>query len=119
MRIQHKYLRNKHYRSKHWKRVRSWSHPFETICPYSGYGYGDYTTKEQVKNHFEWITKQARAIENGETHFTRLDSAPKWYRKQINRQRKAQERSAMAKIRNGDYDSEFPKFKPDAAWDYW
>jgi hypothetical protein len=37
----------------------------------------------------------------------------------MNKQRRAQERAALVRIRNGDYELETPKFKRDAARDYW
>lgn len=122
MRIPHKYLRNRHFRLKHWKRVRTKSHPFKTYTP--GYWVGDRwvdtdSFEEQIKRHFEWIEKQARNIESGTRIVQCPKSAPKWFRKMLNSRRKAQERQALRQARNGNYDTEFPKFKPDAAWQYW
>ncbi len=109
MRISNKYIRNRVYRSKHWNRIRHLTNPFE-------YTHGNWycTTAEQIKNHFEWIDQQARAIENG-TH-RQWVHAPKHFRKTIWQERKSQERVVMARIRQGDYDAEMPKFKRDADW---
>ena len=120
MRINNKYLRNHAYRNKHWKRIRAKEHPFETLTPYylgnGGYWSGDWTFEKQVKRHFEWITEQAWAIENG-TH-RGMFHATSGFRRILNKQRKARERAALNKIRNGDYDAELPIFKKDADWLY-
>jgi hypothetical protein len=122
MRIQNKYLRNKAHRAKHWQRIRTQSHPYETFCPYEihwaphSYWERRWDTEEQIKNHFEWIDQQARAIENG-TH-KRLFHAPKHFRQDIWRSRKAQDRAALNRVRNGDHDSNFPNWKKDADWDW-
>ena len=42
--------------------------------------------------------------------------APAHYRRTLNAERKAQEKHAMDRIRQGDYDAEFPKWKRDADW---
>ena len=117
MRIKNHYIRNKHYCSKHWNRIRIKSHPFETMMPwfyYSSQTY--YPTEEQIANHFDWIDKQARALESG--HHLGLFHAPKDYRKMINRGRSAKVKHIMDLYRLGDYDAEIPKFKNDADWDY-
>jgi hypothetical protein len=86
------------------------------MMPYHFLGSPNWTFEEQVKNHFEWIDQQARAIDNGTRKHWNHASAG--FRRQINKERKAQERHAMAKIRNGDYEVEVPKFKRDADWLY-
>jgi hypothetical protein len=122
MRIDNKYIRNRRFRAKAWSRIRNQSHPFETMMPYSihsassDYWIRRWTFDEQVKSHFEWIEQQARAIDKG-THKT-WKHASSGFRRQLNKERKAQERHAMAKIRNGDYEVEVPKFKRDADWLY-
>ena len=120
MRIENKYNRNRAYRAKHWNRIRNQSHPYETFCPYQidvaphSYWVRMWDTLEQIKSHFERIDEQARAIENG-TH-KRWNHAPKWFRKQLNKQRQAAENNIMARIRQGDYDAAFPQWKRDADW---
>ena len=118
MRIKNKYLRNRHVYKTAWNRVRSKEHPYETFCPkewqFLRWGSAD----EQVKRNFEWIEEQTRYIIHG-SHRCPFDNAPAHVRRKINRARKAKERNIMAKIRRGDYDLELPKFKNDAAWDYW
>lgn len=122
MRIEHKYIRNRAYKSKHWKRIRSQSHPYETLCPYSiddapnWYWIRRWDVEEQIKSHFEWIDKQARAIENG-TH-KHSHHAPKSFRQVIWNRRKSQERVILKKINNGNYDTDFPLYKKDADYDY-
>lgn len=117
MRIKHKYIRNRHFHVKHWKRIRAKEQPFKTFCPYYGWDKHHWCdAEEQVNRHFEWITQQARALENGQPCFM---NAPSQFRRLINRDRKARERAVMAKIRQGDYDAEMPKFKKDANWLYW
>lgn len=124
MRIHNKYIRNRHFRAKHWKRIRNQSHPFETFCPYDGRGNEGYyhnthyfsnDVDAQVKRHFDWITQQARAIENGGRTG---HNAPKWFRKCLNKTRQAQAKNILTKVMLGDYDAEFPKFKRDANWLY-
>lgn len=115
MRIQNKYLRNRHFRIKHWKRIRALEHPHRTFWPWSYYRY--YSVEEQVENSFESITKRARALESGSTKYSW--EAPSHFRRQLTRERKAQERAIMQKINNGRYDIELPEFKRDAAWIYW
>lgn len=117
MRIKNKYLRNRAFRNKHWKRIRNKSHPFETYFPYSSYSPNKWDAEEQVKDHFERITIEARNLENGDDIYY-YNTAPKWFRQQINNRRKAKVRNIMFKIRNGDYELEIPKFKNDAAWLY-
>lgn len=120
MRIQNKYLRNRHFRNKNWKRIRNTKHPFETYCPYSYYT-GQYQcdvrdiAEKQVKRHFEWIDIEAWGLESGANVFM---NAPAPFRRMLNKQRKAAERNAMAKIRQGDYEVEMPHFKKDANWLY-
>lgn len=114
MRINNKYIRNRHFRNKHWKRIRNQSHPFETYMPWFFYYVGaNYTTEQQIKDHFDWITKQARQIESGNRHGLH---APKDFRKGLNARRKAKERQILNRIRLGDYDAEMPTFKRDADW---
>lgn len=117
MRIQNKYLRNRHFRIKHWKRVRAEEHPFKTLCPYLGWLI-EFIAEEQIRRNFEAITQLARRIENG-SRIVSMRSAPKAYRQSLNSRRKAKERAALAKVNNGRDDIEFPKFKRDAAWLYW
>ena len=113
MKIQNKYLRNRAFRSKAWKRIRSKSHPFETYMPFVS-PYYSYTYEDQIKRHFEWITEQARAIDKG-TH-RGMFHAPAFYRRILNAARKGREKQAMERIRQGDYDTEFPVWKRDADW---
>jgi len=118
MRIKNKYLRNRHFRIKNWKRIRNTKHPFETYCPY-GYFTGQYNIRdiveEQIKRHFEWIDIEARGLESGANVFY---NSPAGFRRMLNTQRKAAEREAMAKIRQGDYEIEIPYFKKDANYRY-
>lgn len=120
MRIQNKYLRNRHFREKNWKRIRNNKHPFETHCPYNYY-MGEYrcdpcySYEEQVKRHFEWIDIEAWGLESGANVFY---NAPAGFRRMLNKGRKAAERKAMAKIQQGDYEVEVPHFKKDANWLY-
>ena len=117
MRIKNKYLRNRSFRIKHWNYIRSKSQPYKTIMPWFGYNTeSSYSADEQIKNHFEWITQQSRAIENG-CH-TGMFHSTSSFRRLINKERKAKERAVMQKIRNGNIDVEFPKFRRDADWYY-
>jgi len=84
--------------------------------PYHFLGCPNWTFEEQVQSHFEWIEQQARVIDKG-THKT-WKNAPSTFRRVINKQRKAIERHAIARIRNGDYEYEVPTFKRDANWLY-
>ena len=112
-RIENKYIRNRCFHVKHWKRIRSKEHPYKTMCPFLSPWYS-WTYESQIKYHFEDITTRSRAIENG-TH-RHWNHAPKHFRKILNNRRKARERNALAKLRQGDYEVEFPKFKRDADW---
>ena len=119
MRIKHKYLRNRHVYQTTWRRVRAKEHPFETYC--RSITWNDRWREdapEQIQRNFEWITEQTRYIVHG-SHRCPYDKAPARYRRNLNHTRKAKERNIMAKIRQGDYDLDVPKFKNDAAWDYW
>ena len=118
MRIKNKYLRNRHAYILTWKRVRAKKHPYQTFMPWSTLYMTRGNAEEQVKENFEWITEQARYIVHG-SHRCPYDKAPARYRRNLNHTRKAKERDIMAKIRQGDYDLELPKFKNDAAYDYW
>lgn len=118
MRIKNKYLRNRHVWNKIWKRVRNRYHPYETYFLYWFHGSLYDSAEEQVKYHFKKIDREAREIYNGHRNvFFRNASAS--YRRHLNGIRKAKERAAIARIRNGDYEIEMPKFKNDAAWAYW
>jgi hypothetical protein len=113
MRIKNKYIRNRIFRAKHWKRIRSTEHPYRTYDPYNIYSISYTSYEEQIKRHFEDITLQARAIENGRHsghHATSL------FRRNLNREYKAKEKTVLSRIRKGDYDVEFHKFKKDAEW---
>lgn len=120
MRIKNKYIRNRIFRAKHWKKIRNRNHPYETFCPYRidrascHYWEGQYDTEDQVKRHFEWIAIQSRGVESG--HHYGLFHAPKHFRKTLWKQRKAQEKVLLARIRQGNYDAEIPNFKKDADW---
>lgn len=116
MRIKHKYLRNRHFRNKHWKCIRAKEQPFKTLYPYSAYTGRLYPAEEQIERHFKWITQQARALETGQPCFM---NSPAFFRRLLNKGRKARERTAMAKIRQGDYDVEMPLFRKDADSLYW
>ena len=120
MRIKHKYLRNRHVYRTTWKRVRSKEHPYRTFCPCkSHYWICSWRYhEEQVRDHFKWIDEQTRYIVHG-SHRCSFESSPSHWRRKINRRRKAKERNIMAKIRQGDYELDVPKFKRGAAWDYW
>lgn len=113
MKIQNKYLRNRAFRRKVWNRIRAKSHPFETYMPFVSSYYSN-TCEDQIKRNFKWITEKARAIDKG-TH-REMFHAPKHYRKILNAKRKAREKYAMDRIRQGDYDAEFPTWKRDADW---
>jgi hypothetical protein len=116
MRTENKYNRNRAFRIKYWKRMRNITHPYETYCIYDRYGYHGRSYEEQVQSHFEWIGIRARALENGvDAGFFHATSS---FRRSRNKQYKAKERSAMQKIRNGNYDIEVPTFKRDADWDF-
>lgn len=120
MRIKNKYLRNRAFRVKHWKRIRSQEQPYKTFCPYridialQTYWVRYWDEEQQIKSHFEWIDKRARAIENG-TH-KHWNHASSNFRRRRNIQLRSKERAALEKVRGGNYDIEFPKFKRDADW---
>jgi len=118
MRIKHKYLRNKHVRSKYWNRVRSREHPFETYMPSWYWGKLQWDSDLQVKDHFKSIVKEARGLDKGH-RWVCYRNASSSYRRMINKHRKAITRNAIARIRNGEFDHEMPIFKNDAAWMYW
>ena len=111
MRTENKYTRNRHFRIKCWKRIRSLENPYEYT-----HGAWYWTTEEQITNNLESIAKRARCIDSGSHKHWNHASAS--FRRILNKQRSAQEWAAMAKIRNGDYDAEVPKFKRDADWLY-
>jgi hypothetical protein len=116
MRIENKYIRNRRFRCKAWNRIRRKSQPYETVMPWSWLGVTTYTVEEQLKNHFEWIEKQARAIDSGtRKHWNHASPS---FRRELNKQRKAKERSVLERINNGNYELEFPAFKRDADWLY-
>jgi hypothetical protein len=115
-RISNKFVRNKIYRSKHWKRVRAKEHPHETYCHWLFPNSTIWNVEKQIKDNFENIDEQARRIENG-SHRS-FEHAPSYYRRKLNRKRKAKERNALNKIKNGNYDVEIPVFRKDANWLY-
>jgi hypothetical protein len=117
MRIKNKYLRNRHVYKITWNRVRSKEHPYQTLCSYH-WLYSKREHEEQVRDNFKYIEEQTRRIING-FHCCSFNNAPSRYRRKINRARKSTERNIMAKIRQGDYELELPKFKNDAAYLYW
>lgn len=111
MRIKNKYVRNRSFKNKAWNRIRRQENPYEHT-----HGAWWYTTEEQIAHNLEQITKRARAIDSGSHKHWNHASAS--FRRQINKERKAQERNVMAVVRNGNYDAEFPTFKRDADWLY-
>ena len=113
MRLKNKYLRNRAYRIKHWKRIRNTEHPYETYCPYDHPSYRT-DIMEQINRHFQWIDERARALENG-SH-KRLFHSPAWFRNSLNGVLRSRQKHALEKVRHGDYDAEFPIFKRDADW---
>ena len=117
MRIRNRYIRNRSFRSKYWNKIREKEHPYRTGCPMLEYYelFGN-NIEEQVRSHFKWITQQARAIENG-AH-SGVFHATSSFRRILNQERKARERVALRRIRNGDYDVEVPHFRKDADWYY-
>ena len=120
MRIKNKYIRNRSFRNKHWNRIRSKEHPYETYMPsmlwspFRGDYYNSY--ESQVNRNLEEITKLSRALENG-NHKGRFHATSE-FRRIRNKKRQAKETVAMQKIRGGNYDVEFPPFKKDADWFY-
>jgi hypothetical protein len=122
MRTENKYDRNRRFRNKAWKRIKVMSAPYETFCPYQIDGAPHswlirrWDTEEQIKHHFEWIDKQARAIDKG-TH-KHWNHASASFRRELNKQRRAAERHALARINMGDVDYEMPRFKRAADWLY-
>jgi hypothetical protein len=113
MKIKNKYLRNRVFRSKHWNRIRSETHPYANT-----HGAWWFNTPEQISHNFESITRHARALENGTRQQWVVWRASSGFRRLLNRGRRAQERVAMQKIRNGQYETEMPFFKQDATWLY-
>jgi hypothetical protein len=111
MRTENKYIRNRRFRCKAWKRIRCLYNPYEHT---NGSWY--WTTEEQVKNNFEGIAKRARFIDSGSHKHWNHASAS--FRRELNKQRKAKERHALARINNGDIEYEVPTFKRDADWLY-
>lgn len=111
MRIENKYIRNRRFRCKAWKRVRYQENPYEHT-----HGGWYYTTEKKVEQNFEWIGKRARAIDSG-TH-KHWNHASSTFRRELNKQRKAKERHALNRINNGDVEYEIPHFKRDADWLY-
>jgi hypothetical protein len=118
MRIKNKYLRNRIIHNKFWNRIRQRHQPYKTIMPWFWDGSERYNADEQIKNHFDNIKREVRGLENGH-NWVFFKNASSGYRRMINKERKAQERHALAKIRNGNYDIEFPRFRKDAAWLFW
>ena len=112
MRIQNKYLRNRHFRIKHWKRIRRLDNPYQFTN--SGWYW---TTEDQIKSNFESIAKRAWALEAGSTKYSM--EAPAGFRRQLNQENRAKIRHAMARINMGDWEYEVPVFKKDASWLYW
>jgi hypothetical protein len=111
MRIKNRYQRNRIARQKYWNHCRSKTNPYEHTEDFF-----HWTTEEQIKSHFKWIDKQARAMESGvHKGFFHASSS---FRRLINRQNKAAIRNAMHKINRGDYDAIVPNFKRDADWLY-
>jgi hypothetical protein len=122
MRIKNRYIRNRSFRVKHWKRIRNAEHPYRTFSPYDRFGnrgywykgrFYSYDAEAQIKRHFEWIDKRARYMESG-TH--KHGNAAAWFRRQLNTELRAEQRAALNKVRHGDYDALFPVFKKDANW---
>lgn len=119
MRIPNKYIRNRRFHDKHWNLIRSQSHPFDKLFCSSCTWHNPWLLRdieEQIRDRFKWIEQQARALETGQPCFM---NSPSGFRRLLNKKRKAEERTALAKIRNGDYGVEMPKFKRDADWLYW
>jgi len=116
--MKNKYNRNRAFRIKYWKRVKTEEHPYETSNPYSISGHLWRTEEEQVKRNFEDIAKKARAMENGTHKQWLVWNASSEYRRLLNRKVKARERAAMQKLLKGNEEVEFPKHLKDATWHY-
>jgi hypothetical protein len=115
MKIKNKYIRNRHFRRKHWNTVRRKSHPYETYFPYMmGREMTNYSYEKQVEQHFEWIEVEFRMLENG--HRGGQFHSTSGYRRLLNAKRKFAERQSLKKINNGNYEAEVPVFKKDADW---
>jgi len=111
MRTENKYIRNRRFRCKCWKRARSLRNPYEgTHC--SWYWGGE----ERLKWAFERIALDARHMDKG-TH-KHWNHASASFRRELNKQRKAKERHALSRINMGDIEYEVPTFKRDADWLY-
>lgn len=120
MRIKNKYIRNRHFRLKNWKRIRNTEHPYETTMPWFYYNkFSNYLTEKQIEDNFDWITKRARALEKGAKRGMWLMNVPSSYRRELNKIKKARERNILAKINRGNYELEFPIFKKDAHYLFW
>ena len=113
MRIKNKYLRNRAFHNKHWKRVRNQEHPFQ-----NSHGAWWYPSKEQIDENFKSISIKVRVLENGTHKQWIVWNASASFRRLINKERKAMDRNVMNKIRNGNYDLEFDKYRKNATWSY-
>jgi len=128
MRLKNKYNRNRAYRVKHWKRIRNTEHPYRTFCPFDSFGnnrgywhkgkFHSYDADSQIRRNFEWIDQRARFLESG-TH--KKLNASSWVRHQCNAKFRAEQRVAIGKAIQGDYDAMFPIHKRCAnwLWAYW
>jgi hypothetical protein len=123
MRIKNRYIRNRSFRVKYWKRIRNTEHPYRTFCPYSsltentGHWYNgrffSYEAEAQIERNFEWIDKRARYMDSGSHKTINVHT---WTRRQANRELRAEQRAALSKVRHGDYDAIFPPCK-HLLWD--
>jgi hypothetical protein len=115
MRIKNRYNRDKHFRNKHWKRVRNQEHPFQTHLFLSSY-YAR-THEEQVLRNFKYIHDRAMAMESGRRGYPTVAAD---FRRMLNRQLRTQQKQSLHKVNAGDYeDVIFPLSKKTAAWLFW
>lgn len=117
MKIKNKYIRNRIYKTKHFKRMRSIKNPYRTRMPMIIYGSVERTYNEQVESNLQEIQEDARGLENG-CKSGRYHASSE-FKKMLNQQLKARERAALQKLKNGDdEDVVFPIFKKNADWLY-
>lgn len=115
MKIKNRYLRNRAFHDKIWKRVRNIEHPFETYMPYPNLSWAT-EVEDQIRRNFEYIEERSRLMENG-CHSGRLNASSE-YRRILNHKRRAKIKNALDKINNGNYEIEVPFFKKDANWNW-
>jgi hypothetical protein len=118
MRIKHKYLRNRHFKTKSKNRAKSilGEFSYKAYFPYWIYGQLYDSPEKQLLHHQKEIEDLSNTFIRGDK--SGRHHAPRSHKCLLEQRRRASNHLSLKKIMNGYEDVEFETFKQDADWDW-